>query len=222
MNGLSGFCDWRQSGAMKFAVMMMCALVPALQAGVTIEGVVTLPKKSAAAAASARYKTPLQVGAADAPAAIVYLEGKFPAAATNTVEVGQRHYQFTPGLMAVQKGTKVRFPNYDDDYHNVFTLSKVKRFDLGRYRKDEEPASQTFDQVGVVKLFCEIHEHMRGTVLVLDTPYFAKTAAGGKYALTNLPAGAYALKAWIDEKVVWEKAVELKDGETLKVDFGPK
>lgn len=191
-------------------------------AGATIEGKVTLPA-GRGPAASARYQNKPQIGPADPPAAIVYLEGNFPApAAGGAVEVGQKNYQFAPGLLAVQKGAVVKFPNYDDDYHNVFSLSKSKRFDLGRYRKDEEPASQVFDTPGVVKLYCEIHEHMRGTILVLETPHFVKTGPGGKYSLKDLPAGSYKLKAWIDEKVILEKPVELKEGETLKIDFSGK
>lgn len=190
-------------------------------AGATIEGKVTLPA-SRGPAASPRYQNKPQIGPADPPAAIVYLEGNFQAPAAGAVEVGQKNYQFAPGLLAVQKGAVVKFPNYDDDYHNVFSLSKSKRFDLGRYRKDEAPASQVFDTPGVVKLYCEIHEHMRGTILVLETPHFVKTGPGGNYTLKNLPPGSYKLKAWIDEKMVLEKPVELKDGETLKVDFSGK
>ena len=207
---------------MKIALALLFALLPALHGGAAVEGVVTFPK-GFVAAATARYQGRPQIGPPDSPAAIVYLEGKFDASSTNAVaEVGQKHYQFTPGLIAMQKGAQVRFPNYDDDYHSVFSLSKTKRFDLGRYRKNEEPASQTFDQPGVIRLYCEIHEHMRGTILVLETPHFVKTAPDGKYALTNLPAGSFTLKAWLDEKIVWEKPVELKDGQTVKIDFAPK
>jgi len=114
------------------------------------------------------------------------------------------------------------FPNFDDEYHNVFSYSKSKRFDLGRYRKDEKPAVQVFDQPGVVRLRCEIHEHMRGTILVLDTPCFTKTDTNGVYRLENAPAGNFVLKAWVDEKTIYERSVEVKPGETLKVDFPGK
>ena len=134
----------------------------------------------------------------------------------------QRHFQFAPGILPIRTGTVVEFPNLDDGYHNVFSYSKPKRFDLGRYRKDEKPPSLVFDKPGVVKLFCEIHEHMRGTILVLDTPFFTKTDTAGGYRLEHLPGGKYTLKAWLDEKTVWEQPVELSDSDRLRVDFPRK
>jgi hypothetical protein len=133
--------------------------------------------------------------------------------------MAQRSYQFAPGLLPVRVGTEVRFPNRDDEYHSVFSYSKARRFDLGRYHRDETPAALVFDQPGVVKLFCEIHDHMRGTILVLDTPYFQKTDPQGGYRLDNLPAGRWMLRAWIDEDDVRERPVELRDGDRLRVDF---
>ena len=85
--------------------------------------------------------------------------------------------------MAVLVVLTVEFPNLDDMYHNVFSYSKTKRFDLGRYRKDEKPGSVLFDKPGTVTVHCEIHDRMRGTVLVLETPYFVKTDAQGHYRL---------------------------------------
>ena len=134
----------------------------------------------------------------------------------------QRRYQFAPGLLPVQTGTAVEFPNLDDGYHNVFSYSKPKRLDLGRYRKGEKAPFVVFDRPGVVKLFCEIHEHMRGTILVLDTPFFVKTDPVGKYRLDHLPAGKFTLKAWLDEKEVRTHMVELSDGAVLRVDFPSK
>ncbi|MEW6306852.1 MAG: carboxypeptidase regulatory-like domain-containing protein [Verrucomicrobiota bacterium] len=186
----------------------------------TIEGRVTLPPPKKGAAATPRYQTTAGAPAkVDGAAAVVYLEGTFTATnAPAKAELGQKNFQFMTPLLPVQKGAMVEFPNHDDDYHNVFSYSKPKRFDLGRYRKDEKPATITFNQPGVVKLYCEIHDHMRATILVLDTPYFVKTDAEGNFKLTNLPDGKYTLKVWADDKTT-EKAVELKAGETVKVDF---
>ena len=183
---------------------------------------VSAPPRARAAAATPRYPVSASytVGAPDPPAAVVYLDGIFPAArGDGRATMAQQHYQFAPGLLAVQKGAVVSFPNLDDEYHSVFSYSKAKRFDLGRYHKDETPAALTFDQPGVVKLYCEIHDHMRGTILVLDTPYFQKTDPEGRYRLAGLPAGRHLLRAWRDDDTVLERSVELRDGATLTVDF---
>jgi len=197
------------------------------RADAIVEGIVQLPKATTPPPNPARYQNKIQgeVGPPDPPVAVVYLEGNFPVNSTTnapSVRMEQKHYQFAPGILPIQKGTSVEFPNLDDAYHNVFSYSKAKRFDLGRYRKDEKPAALTFQKPGVVKLYCEIHEHMRGTILVLDSPYFVKTDPTGNYRLQHLPAGKYTLKAWISEKTVLEKPVELKDGEIIKIDFSPK
>src|SRR6266404_5780679 len=177
---------------------------PDAWADAIVEGIVQLPKVTPKAPNTARYQNTIQgeVAAPDPPVAVVYLEGSFPIHATTngpSVQMQQKHYQFAPGILPIQKGTSVEFPNLDDAYHNVFSYSKAKRFDLGRYRKDEKPAALTFDKPGVVKLYCEIHEHMRGTILVLDSPYFIKTDSSGRYRLAHLPTGTYTLKAWLDE-----------------------
>ena len=189
-----------------------------------VEGRVMLPAESAAPVSRPRYPVAATytVGEPDPPAAIVYLEGDFdrPSAGSAPVaDVAQRGYQFAPGLLAVRRGSVVRFPNMDDEYHSVFSYSKARRFDLGRYRRDETPRTLRFEQPGVVRLFCEIHDHMRGTILVLDTPYFTRTEADGRYRLDGLPAGRYVLKAWIDEDTVRERPVVLQDGATARADF---
>jgi plastocyanin len=209
------------------ALLLACAvlLAPArpARAGAVVEGTVRLPRE-AAGAPKPRYPVAATytVGEADRPAAVVYLEGTFrstPPRSGDRATMAQRHYQFAPGLLVVQKGAVVGFPNLDDEYHSVFSYSKAKRFDLGRYHKDETPAALSFDQPGVVKLYCEIHDHMRGTIVVLDTPYFQKTDAAGRYRLEDLPAGRHVLRAWRDDDTMLEHAVELRDGATLTVDF---
>jgi len=213
------------SGFLSLSLMMAGAITARGQA--VIQGSVTLPRPNVADAHPPRYAA--QAGEAvpaDPPAAVVYLEGQFPAEATNappgTNQVLQQGMQFHPALLPVRVGTTVAFPNGDDFYHNVFSYSKAKRFDLGRYRKDDKPEVQVFDKPGVVKLYCEIHEHMRGVILVLDTPYFTRTGTNGTYRLDNLPPGKYLLNAWVDENQVETKQVELENGKILHVDFNPK
>ncbi len=165
-----------------------------------------------------------EIAPPDPPVAVVYLEGQFPKdgadSSPTTNEVKQSGMQFRPALLPILVGSAVEFPNDDPFYHNVFSYSKTKRFDLGRYRKSDRPQPiEVFDKPGVVKLYCEIHQHMRGIILVLDTPYFQTTDTNGFYRLHDLPAGSFFLKAWIDEKHIYEKPVELRPGQTLKMDF---
>jgi plastocyanin len=192
----------------------------------TVEGRVTLPKTRTVPVMNQRYEIVAKSGAlaTSPPLAVVYLEGEFPKSTTPlpVLEMKQKDLTFDPPLLAVQRGTRVEFPNLDDTYHNIFSYSPAKRFDLGRYRSDEKPVpSQVFDVAGLVTLRCDIHEHMRALILVVDTPYFVITDATGHFRLTGLPNGHYTLKAWIDSKTTRSQAVELKDGVPVSVEFGP-
>jgi plastocyanin len=189
----------------------------------TIEGRVALPQTKSAPVMTKRYEIVTKGGvlSTNPPLAVVYLEGAGGKATKLSLQqVSQRDMNFVPTLLPVQTGTTVEFPNEDDTYHNIFSYSPAKRFDLGRYRPDERPIpSVVFDKPGLVTLRCDIHEHMRGLVLVLDTPYFTTTDTAGHFRLTGLPPGNYTLKAWVDSKTTREQAVELKPGATVHVDF---
>jgi plastocyanin len=195
----------------------------ALLASAAVEGRVELPKSNAAPVQAKRYEIVTKGGvlSTQPPLAVVYLEGAFPRpASAPTKEVAQKDLTFVPALLPIRVGTRVEFPNLDDTYHNIFSYSPAKRFDLGRYRRDERPIpTEVFDKAGLVTLRCDIHDHMRGLILVLNSPYFVMSDTDGHFRLSGLPAGRYTLKAWIDSKTTREKPVELKDGQTLHVDF---
>jgi len=198
-------------------------LPAALLASAAVEGGVELPKSHSAPVQAKRYQIVTKGGvlSTQPPLAVVYLDGPFPQPASLPAkQVTQKDLTFIPSLLPVRVGTKVEFPNLDDTYHNIFSYSPAKRFDLGRYRPDERPIpTQVFDKPGLVILRCDIHEHMRGLILVLNTPHFVMTDTHGRFRLEGLPAGHYTLKAWIDSRTTREKSVELKSGETLHVDF---
>lgn len=203
-------------------------LLPALlwaapaRADIVIEGKVTVPPARAPAVNLRYQQITGEVSPPDAPAAIVYLEGADAGGARpEPATVSQKGYQFSPGLIAVEAGAQVTFANQDDDYHHVFSYSKTRSFDLGRYRKDESAPVVTFETPGTVTVGCEIHDHMRGTILVLATHFFVKTTADGSYRLV-LPdnaAGQYTLKAWLNDRKVLAQPVDLKAGATLAADF---
>jgi plastocyanin len=188
-----------------------------------IEGRVELPKTSSAPVVIKRYEIVTKGGvlATKPPLAVVYLEGSFPKRNSPAdKQMLQKDLTFVPTLLPVQTGTRVAFPNLDDTYHNIFSFSPAKRFDLGRYRPDETPIpSVVFDVPGLVTVRCDIHEHMRALILVLDTPYFAMSDPDGRFRLSGLPPGHYTLKAWLSSKTTLERPVELTSGSTLRVNF---
>src|SRR5207237_916625 len=200
------------------------SILPAsLLASAAVEGRVELPKSRAAPIQAKRYEIVTKAGvlSTQPPLAVVYLDGNFPRPASLPInELAQKDLTFVPALLPIEVGTRVEFPNLDDTYHNIFSYSPTKRFDLGRYRPEERPIpSLVFDKPGLVTLRCDIHEHMRGLILVLITPYFVITDTAGHFRLSGLPAGHYTLKAWIDSRTTQEKPVDLKNGQTLHVDF---
>ena len=207
------------------SVSAICILSPtSVLAEAIVEGRVNLPKSHGPPPVMAkRYEIVTNGGvlATKPPLAVVYLDGSFPTPTSHpTKQVAQKDLAFLPPLLPVQVGTAVEFPNLDDIYHNIFSYSPAKRFDLGRYRPEERPIpSVVFDVAGLVTLRCDIHEHMRGLILVLNTPYFVITDESGRFRLNGLPSGHYTLKAWIDSKTTREQPVELKSGATLRADF---
>jgi plastocyanin len=137
--------------------------------------------------------------APDARRAVVYLEtapiGAFDEDQRPRMRMDQRSETFVPHLLAIPVGTIVDFPNSDSTYHNVFSLSKAKRFDLGRYARGRSKAVR-FDTPGIVRVFCDIHSHMSAFVLVFGHPYFATTDADGRYRIDDIPPGTYTVVAW--------------------------
>ena len=128
---------------------------------------------------------------------VVYLRGaaSTPAGARAPVEIVQRGRTILPHVTAIEAGTRVEFPNEDDVFHNIFSLSSTHPFNLGRYARGQS-RSEIFARAGVVRLFCDIHSDMSGVVLVLDTPHFTRADASGRFRITGLPAGRHRVVAW--------------------------
>jgi plastocyanin len=142
------------------------------------------------------------------------------AAPAKPLRIRQQGYQFRPSVAVVRAGTQVEFPNEDDEFHNVFSFSKAKRFDLGRYRRDELSPAVVFDKPGLVRIFCEIHQHMRCTILVVDTPHFTLTDTSGRFRLENVPAGEHRLKVLLPSEKTLEMKVVIAEGGTARVNPG--
>jgi plastocyanin len=135
---------------------------------------------------------------------VVYIDGltvtNLPStnqtAAVTTAKVAQHRAEFFPHVLPVLVGTTVEWPNNDDIYHNVFSDSDAKQFDLDLYKGNPPDKKVLFDRPGKVDVFCSIHANMHCIVLVMSNPYFAVTDAGGHYTIPNVPPGTYHLKAW--------------------------
>lgn len=120
-----------------------------------------------------------------------------PATAkTEAAIVAQSDMQFTPYVMPIRVGSQVKFPNYDKMEHHVKSFSPSKEFEIKTYEKGVTPPPVLFDKAGIVVVYCLLHNWMRAYVLVLETPYFAKTDASGVAKIENLPDGQYEIKAW--------------------------
>jgi hypothetical protein len=131
----------------------------------------------------------------------------------------QRNETFVPYVLAVPVGTTVDFTNSDRTYHNVFSLSKAKRFDLGRYARGQSKPVR-FDRPGVVRVFCEIHSHMSAFVLVFAHRFFATTDGEGRYRIDNVPPGTYTIVAWNDGEPRDTHTVRVSDdGGVVEQDF---
>ncbi|HKX55290.1 MAG TPA: carboxypeptidase regulatory-like domain-containing protein, partial [Xanthomonadales bacterium] len=131
--------------------------------------------------------------------------------------IKQEGETFIPHVLPIVKGTTVDFPNLDPIFHNVFSLSGARSFDLGRYPQGSS-RSVTFDQSGVVPVFCHLHSDMSAIILVLDNPFFSVPDTDGNYRIGNVPPGTYTLIGWHERSERTEQKVTLKPGETVELD----
>lgn len=199
-----------------------------LQAG-TIIGTVTAEGKTPEAGgagggpyASRKYKFVERVDYDELRDFVVYIDYKptnAPAPPAEPVQViTQKDAVFRPHVMPVMAGTTVEWPNRDEIFHNVFSMSEAKPFDLGLY-KDPTLKEVTFDKAGRVDVFCSIHTRMSCVILVLENPWFAAADENGRYVIRDVPAGTYKLKAWHQRLPVQVKEITVPKEGTVEIDF---
>jgi plastocyanin len=127
---------------------------------------------------------------------VVMLEGANPEPGPPVAAVlNQQGSRFDPELIVVPTGSSVQFPNFDPIFHNVFSLSKARKFDLGYYPQGQSRTVK-FNTAGVVQVYCHIHANMYAAIVVTDSPWFAKPSADGSFSFSNVSAGRYRLTAW--------------------------
>jgi plastocyanin len=151
---------------------------------------------------------------------IVYVQGLKPAAppAPMRARITQRDEQFVPQVTAITVGSTVDFPNDDPFFHNVFSLSKAKTFDLGRYPSGTSRA-EVFDRPGVVKVFCHLHSHMTALIMVFEHPWFTIPAENGAFTLPPVPARELTVVAWHERIGERRERMILAPGGTARMSF---
>ena len=129
---------------------------------------------------------------------VVFLESAEARAAARPARdavIAQIDKRFSPAVSVVPVGTAVQFPNRDTVRHHVYSFSAIKNFELKLYAGT--PATPVvFDRAGIAVLGCNIHDNMTAWVVVVETPYFARSAESGRAAIESVPPGAYRLRAW--------------------------
>lgn len=155
------------------------------------------------ATGAAAFAVPVEVRVTDGAGqplagAVVFLESREareqvkPLAGT---EIAQADRQFQPAVSVVTVGTAVNFPNRDTVRHHVYSFSPAKRFEIKLYvGTPTQPV--VFDQPGIAVLGCNIHDQMAAWVLIVDTPWYGRTGADGRFARADVPPGSYRLRTW--------------------------
>ena len=136
--------------------------------------------------------------------------------------VDQRDLKFIPRVTAVAAGTTIDFPNNDKTFHNVFSNSEAKKFDLGLYPSGQS-RNVTFDKAGVVKILCNVHPNMEAYIVVKNHLHLSVTNTRGNYSLSGIPAGKYQVEVWHPDLGTRVIPVEIvREGEVLAVDLDLK
>jgi plastocyanin len=149
---------------------------------------------------------------------VIYLEGDSAVSRPVTAELSQQDRSFTPDLVVVPAGSTVSFPNMDPIFHNVFSLSKVKAFDLGNYPKDHT-RTVTFAKPGIVFVGCHLHANMSAVIVVTPNRWGTSADPEGHFSLRDVPPGTYTVVAWHKSAGFFRKKIEVTAGRNATVDF---
>ena len=155
--------------------------------------------------------------------AVIYLESEesrkqeYPVPTVHRV-LEQKGLKFHPEVLPVLVGTTVDFPNGDNLFHNVFSYSQTKEFDLGRY-PIRDSRSVVFDRPGVVRVYCDIHSQMNAIILVLENPLFVSPDNDGNFRIVDVPEGRYLMCVWYGRDVILRRSIVIRAEETTVVNL---
>jgi plastocyanin len=191
----------------EFAFIAICAGVGAIRAA-DLSGTVVIEKKltrRSVTAPAPAYQRGVAVELNSKPIqdplafershVIVYLEGKGPAIPSRDTSIEQQDRQFVPDLIVASVGSTVSFPNMDAIFHNVFSLSKPKSFDLGNYSKGQT-RTVMFPVAGIVYVYCHLHPNMAASIVITPNQWSTKVNGDGRFRLPDVPPGKYVAVAW--------------------------
>jgi plastocyanin len=148
---------------------------------------------------------------------VVYLEGELGTEPGNAI-MEQKERQFLPDTLVVPAGSTVSFPNLDPIFHNVFSLSKPKAFDLGNYPKDHT-RTVTFSKPGIVFVNCHLHPNMAAAIVITPNRWSARPGGDGQFLLRGVPPGKYSITAWHRAAGFFHDTVTVTAGRTASVTF---
>jgi plastocyanin len=142
---------------------------------------------------------------------VIYVDGPpEPPQQPATVTLAQHDTQFKPEILVIPVGSKVAFPNDDPVFHNVFSLSKAKQFDLGYYPAGKSK-TLTFDKAGIVQVYCHIHRDMNAAIVVVPNGWYTQPDKDGTFSLPRIPAGTQHIVVWHKSVGFFRKRVEVPE-----------
>lgn len=220
----------KHQGVGFLAAVVFAAIAPSLF-GAEITGTVTvkqrLTRPSVTASVSMYERGPaVELGqdsehdplAAERERVVIWIEGSGPLKSSITASMQQANRRFEPDMVVIPAGGTVSFPNMDPIFHNVFSLSKPKSFDLGNYPKGDT-RSVTFPKPGIVYVNCHLHPNMAGVIVVTPNAWYAKVPKDGEFAIHEVPPGTYTVVAWHKAAGFLRKEIQVTNAHDNVVDF---
>ncbi len=225
----------KRQGPALFAEVMLAAVVFVAIApcvfGAEITGTVTvkqrLTRPSVTASVSVYERGPaVELGqdtendplAAERERVVIWIEGNGPLKSSATASMQQANRRFEPDMVVIPAGGTVTFPNMDPIFHNVFSLSKPKSFDLGNYPKGDS-RNVTFPKPGIVYVNCHLHPNMAGVIVVTPNTWYSKVPKDGDFAIHDIPPGTYTIVAWHKAAGFIHREIQVVDGRENVANF---